>query len=213
MSLSTLPFQNHEVELPRWIGDYELPNLEQNGLPALLPNIAYPRKPQSDEQHLIAPLAVGVGKPVGETRERSWVHLWPALQHLEHRHAHIPSSSSWAPQAGETVRFRVAPLSRTYPMAGFYAEHDPRIHDLAASVHQSQDILIEMLKDRFERVVDALLRHRLGTRDDRLARLDALLELYEEGLLTKGEVRRRGNIEPENFYDELREYRLRIASP
>ena len=86
-------------------------------------------------------------------------------------------------------------------------------NDLAASVEQSQDVLIEILKDRFERVVDTLLCYRLGDRDDRATRLDVLFELYEDGLLTKGEVRRRGNLEPAEFHDELRAFRQRVASP
>jgi hypothetical protein len=90
---------------------------------------------------------------------------------------------------------------------------EPGESELAASVEQSQDVLIDMLKDRFERMVDAFVRQRIGTNGDQLATLDVLFELYEEGLLTKGEVRRRGDLEPEAFFGELRAYRQRRAAP
>ena len=90
---------------------------------------------------------------------------------------------------------------------------EPGESELAASVEQSQDVLIDMLKDRFERMVDALVRQRIGTDWDHVAMLDVLFELYDEGLLTKGEVRRRGSLDPEAFYGELRAYRQRRAAP
>ena len=91
---------------------------------------------------------------------------------------------------------------------------DPELNepDLTRTLEQPSDVLIEMLKERFERVVDALVRHKIGSRNDRPAILDALFDLYDEGLLTKGEVRRRGGLDPESFYDELQAYRLRVAA-
>lgn len=84
--------------------------------------------------------------------------------------------------------------------------------DLAGLAKQSHDILLEQLRDRFERAIDALLRYRLGSSYERSALLQVLFDLYDEGLLTKAEVRRRGRIEPEDFYDELRAYRRRSSS-
>ena len=83
--------------------------------------------------------------------------------------------------------------------------------ELSDAVEQSQDVLIDMLKERFERAVDLLLEHMAGSETNREARLGALFALYEEGVLTKGEVRRRGELSPETFYDELRAYRLHSA--
>lgn len=84
--------------------------------------------------------------------------------------------------------------------------------DLASLIEDSPDILFEMLKERFERVVDYHLERLVGAQGGRQRTLDALFDLYDEGLLTKAEVRRRGQIEPEDFYDELRASRLRRSS-
>lgn len=81
--------------------------------------------------------------------------------------------------------------------------------DLASLVRQSEDVLLKELRERFERLVDTFVRYRLGSDDERSALLEVLFDLYEEGLLSKAEVRRRGGIEPEDFYDELRAYRVR----
>jgi hypothetical protein len=97
-------------------------------------------------------------------------------------------------------------------IAKLYPGKEPDDVNFARTVEQSQDVLIDMLRDRFERVVDALLRYKLGPEYDRSAMLDALFDLYEEGLLTKGEIRRRGGLEPEVFYDELHAYRRRKDS-
>jgi hypothetical protein len=88
----------------------------------------------------------------------------------------------------------------------------PDEDDLSRTLGQSHDVLIDMLRDRLERVVDALLRYKLGPEYDQSAMLDALFDLYDEGLLTKAEIRRRGGLEPEAFYDGLHAYRRRNAS-
>ena len=97
-------------------------------------------------------------------------------------------------------------------IAKLYPDTELDEPELARSLEQSQDVLLEMLSQRFERAIDALLRNMLGSESDRLTMLDALFDLYEEGLLTKGDVRRRSGLKPEDFYDELRAYRLRHAS-
>ena len=81
--------------------------------------------------------------------------------------------------------------------------------DLAAVVEESPDVLLERLKDRFERAIDALLRARQDAVGHRLTTRDILFGLYEEGLLTKAEVRLRGGLGPEEFHDGLHAYRLR----
>jgi hypothetical protein len=90
-----------------------------------------------------------------------------------------------------------------------YPDPEPGKLDLAALTRESQDVLLEQLRDRFERVVDAFVQYRLGSNDQRSALLGVLFEFYDEGHLTKAEVRQRGQIEPEDFYDELRAHRLR----
>lgn len=93
-----------------------------------------------------------------------------------------------------------------------YRDPDRGRSDLASLIEDSQDILFEMLKERFERLVDFHLERIVGANGERKRRLDALFDLYDEGLLTKAEVRRRGPIEPEDYYDELRASRLRRSS-
>jgi hypothetical protein len=90
-----------------------------------------------------------------------------------------------------------------------YPDRDPGRTDLASLIEDSPDILAAMMKERFERVVDMLIERMVAGDDDPQKQRDALFELYEEELLTKAEVRRRGGIEPEDFYDLLRAYRLR----
>jgi hypothetical protein len=97
-------------------------------------------------------------------------------------------------------------------IARFHADPELSEPDLTSTLEQSSDVLIEMLKERFERVVDALVQYKIGSRNDRLSLLDALFDLYDEGLLTKGEVRHRGELDPESFYNELHAYRLRVAA-
>ena len=95
-----------------------------------------------------------------------------------------------------------------------YPETDPASNEvnLASLVNQSQDVLLKELRERFERLVDVFVRYRLGANDDRSALLEVLFDLYEVGLLSKAEVRRRGRIEPEDFYDELHAFRLRRSA-
>jgi len=212
MSLDFLPFRTQNVELPRWIGDYELPELALNAASTAPPNFVYKGKRPCAEQFLFAPPTAGISKPGHETRERSWMQRWSAHKNHELRNARFPDSSRVAPLDWAPLRFNIAPVSANNPLIEWHLPPDSMTYNLTGSVQQSQDLLLEMLKDRFERVVDTLLRYRIGTLVDRVAKSDALFELYEEGLLTKGEVRRRGSIEPEDFYDELRAYRLRNAS-
>lgn len=93
-----------------------------------------------------------------------------------------------------------------------HPERDPARKDLASLIEDSPDILVEMLKERFERLVDFHLERTVGADGERQRTLDALFVLYDEGLLTKAEVRRRAHIEPEDYYDELRTSRLRRSS-
>lgn len=84
--------------------------------------------------------------------------------------------------------------------------------DLASLVRQSQDVLLKDLREQYERLVDAFVRYRLGSNDERSALLEVLFELHDEGLLSKAEVRRRGRIEPEDYYDELHAFRVRRSA-
>ena len=93
-----------------------------------------------------------------------------------------------------------------------YPDPVPGRSDLASLIADSPGILVKLLKERFERLVDFHLERTVGTNGERQETLDALFDLYDEGLLTKAEVRRRGHIEPEDYYDELRTSRLRRSS-
>ena len=93
-----------------------------------------------------------------------------------------------------------------------YSDPEPDRLDLAALARESQEVLLEQLRDRFDRVVDAFVQYRLGANDQRSALLGVLFDLYDEGLLTKAEVRERAQLEPEDFYDELRAHRLRRSN-
>jgi hypothetical protein len=91
------------------------------------------------------------------------------------------------------------------------SDANPAGDGLNTIVAQSQDVLLAMLKDRFERVVDALVDARLATAGGQSTTRDVLFQLYDDGLLTKAEVRKRGNVSPEEFYDELGAFRRRCV--
>lgn len=76
----------------------------------------------------------------------------------------------------------------------------PRV-DVLALAQSHREIQVEMLAERLSRAVDALVA-RL-TEQDGVSLLDALFTLYEAEILTKGDVRRRAGLEPEDFYDQL----------
>jgi hypothetical protein len=84
--------------------------------------------------------------------------------------------------------------------------------DLVAIARERQDVRAKLLEERLERAVDTLVRCKLpGQAHDRAAVRAILFELYEKEILTKADVRRRGQLGPEEFYEELRAYRLRSA--
>jgi hypothetical protein len=97
------------------------------------------------------------------------------------------------------------------PITSLFPKQNAEIADLASVAAQSQGALIEMLRDRFDRLVDEFVRYKAGVNGDRAAVLDTLFELHEKGLLTKAEVRTRGDLDPEEFYSELQAYRLRSS--
>jgi hypothetical protein len=95
------------------------------------------------------------------------------------------------------------------PITALFSTEDADGADLASTAEQSQGVLFEMLRDRFDRLVDEFVQYKTGEHGDRTVVLDALFELHEKGLLTKAEVRARGDLAPEEFYGELQAYRLR----
>lgn len=83
---------------------------------------------------------------------------------------------------------------------------------LVSYLEEGQQARAEELARRLELAVDILLEYRF--QDPQLAeseRLDALFDLYEREILNRDQVRRRGNLEPDQFYEELRSYRQRQA--
>jgi hypothetical protein len=84
-----------------------------------------------------------------------------------------------------------------------------RYQTLESAVFETQGLMLEMLKARFESVVDTLLEYMVAGKDGPNARHDALFDLYHDGILTKGEVARRSGIPEEHFYEEVRAHRIR----
>ena len=74
--------------------------------------------------------------------------------------------------------------------------------DLAAL----RDTRYTMLAQMYQRAIDELLVCR-GTLDLSLTHRDVLLDLYDEGLITKVECRRRGDMDPAEFHELLAERR------
>ena len=119
---------------------------------------------------------------------------------------------AWAVPASELAPESEEAIAARDRITEIYPERDADRTDLASLIEDSPDILAEMLKERFERLVDFHLDRTVGTDAERQRMLDALFVLHDEGLLTKAEVRRRAKIEPEDYYDEFRASRLRRSS-
>jgi hypothetical protein len=83
---------------------------------------------------------------------------------------------------------------------------------LDAAIEDTQGLMLDMLKRRFERAIDRLLDCQGVQEQDSTGRLDALFALYADGILTKGEVMRRGDISDGSFHEEMRAYRTRSRS-
>jgi hypothetical protein len=68
----------------------------------------------------------------------------------------------------------------------------------------------EMAEARLEKAVGALIACRLhGREDDPTGLRDVLFDLYEAGILTRDQVRLRGQLDSADFHDELLVYRRR----
>lgn len=81
---------------------------------------------------------------------------------------------------------------------------------LMAFLEEGHQARAEELARRLELAVDALLES--IWRDSQPAddeKLDVLFDLYEREILTRDQVRRRGNLEPAEFHEALRFYRQR----
>lgn len=94
----------------------------------------------------------------------------------------------------------------------FFSEPEPNTAytaSLETMVNETQGLLLEMLKDRFERAIDRLLECQLHAAANGTSERDTLFDLYHDGILTKGEVIRRGGIPEGDFHSEARAYRLR----
>jgi len=77
-----------------------------------------------------------------------------------------------------------------------------------------QDVHAELLGARLDRAVDALVEARLalaGLGHDPAARRRILFDLYDEDILTKAQVRQRGELDPAEFHGLLRAHRLQSA--
>lgn len=71
----------------------------------------------------------------------------------------------------------------------------------------------EILSERLELAIDEIIKARLQDRvNDVAAKRDLLFDLYEREILTRDQVRVRGNLDPSAFYEELRAYRQRRAA-
>ena len=84
--------------------------------------------------------------------------------------------------------------------------------DLIAFARDGQQARAEVLTERLESAIDALVECSLqGLGDDLSAKRDVLFDLYDREILTRAEVRERGCLDPAEFYEELRRYRVRRA--
>ena len=84
--------------------------------------------------------------------------------------------------------------------------------DLIAWTKAGQQARAEELAERLERATDALFECRIqGLSDDLNAKRSVLFDLYEREILTRDQVRNRGDLDPAAFYEELHTYRMRHA--
>ncbi|MBA2518837.1 MAG: hypothetical protein H0V24_04170 [Chloroflexia bacterium] len=82
--------------------------------------------------------------------------------------------------------------------------------DLLAFAHKGQQARAELLVERLELAIDAILEAKLRPgNDDVTAKREVLFELYDREILTRDQVRRRGELDPADFFEELQAYRLR----
>ena len=85
--------------------------------------------------------------------------------------------------------------------------------DIIAVARERQDVRADMLAERLDRAVDALVACRLAGTDGSVAeRRRVIFGMYEDAILTKAQVIRREELDPEQFYEELRSHRLRTKS-
>ena len=96
------------------------------------------------------------------------------------------------------------------PLQGAGEGHEPFDVVAMARSAEGQATRAKMLAARLERAVDALVECKLrGREDDPAALRDVLFDLYEAGILLRDQVSHRGRLDPADFYEELRAYRLR----
>jgi hypothetical protein len=82
--------------------------------------------------------------------------------------------------------------------------------EIIAWAREGQQVRAEMLSERLDLAIDELLSARLqGREDDLNAKRQVLFYLYEREILTRGQVRARGELDAAEFYEELRAYRRR----
>ena len=87
-----------------------------------------------------------------------------------------------------------------------------RSFDVLALVREQQGFHAGLLAEQLERAIDALLECKLvGKAGDLAAKRGALFDLYDAGIVTKAQVRRRGLLEPAQFHEELRSHRMRTG--
>lgn len=114
-----------------------------------------------------------------------------------------PTAVSLVPPASRTALIEAEPA---------HSEGEPGsggLFDPVALAQEGTRFLIETLESRLERAVDALIDHRLDDPTDIEARRQILFDLYEADIVSKPDLRRRGALEPAEFHDEIRKYRVR----
>ncbi|MGH2560230.1 MAG: hypothetical protein ACRDJH_14300 [Thermomicrobiales bacterium] len=85
--------------------------------------------------------------------------------------------------------------------------------DVRAVAREWQEVGAALLAEQLERALDEIIALRLaGKALDTTATLDVLFDLYEAEILRKDQVRQRGELDPAQFHEELRAYRLRAAA-
>lgn len=89
------------------------------------------------------------------------------------------------------------------------ASHPATTIDVLATARDRPDARLDLLQAQLNRALDALIVARLADHaGDLAARRGVLFDLYDEQIVTKAQVRQRGELAPDEFHERLRDHRL-----
>ncbi len=136
----------------------------------------------------------------------SWSGDWVGL-HANHFQHSARTDIAW-PAEVDTILPRYSELVEDAGRTAISVVAAESEFDFVGALLQEPQILISELQKRADELVDALvgLSLRLSSEKDISIR-DVVLDLYDEGLVTKREAIEKGKISREDFYDLLLERR------